>query len=283
MTDVPQPYDPYQHDPYQPADYQHPTAAYGPATRPIPSVKRLQYLYAFQFVFESGNWFLNLLAGSLAWLSVQVVPILGPLVYLGYQYELIDHLHRNRTLPYPDFNFNRFGDYLSRGAPPLVVGLLFGVLMVPLVMVFYVGGVILLPVTMAVMKEANAPDGLIGAVALFIGLLMFAFFFVLIAILSILTGPMSLRAGLSGNIGEGFNFGFVFDFIKRMWLDMLLGYLWLMVVGSLLYILGLMFFCIGAYPAVAWSHLAGTHLTWQLYEIYLTRGGDPIPLPKPKP
>ena len=94
----------------------------------------------------------------------------------------------------------------------------------------------------------------------------------------LLTGPMSLRAGLSGNIGEGFKFSWVMDFIKRTWKETLLAYLWLTVVGFMLYFVGMLLFCVGTFPAWAWSYMAGTHLNWQLYELYLQRGGEPIPL-----
>jgi len=272
MSDSFQPYDPYQ----------EPAAAFVDASaasgRPMAKVTRLQYIYAYQYIFESGNWFLNLLMGALAWLSTQVVPVIGPLVYLGYQYEIVDHLHRNRTMPYPDFDFNRFGDYLGRGAPPFVVGLIFGLLMIPLLLVVSFVGITAVPVTAALMSDADVAEPWIAVVSIGLTLLFIALGCLLIIAVSLLTGPMSLRAGLSGNIGEGFNFGFVFDFLRRMWLEMALAYLWLTVVGTLLYFVGLLFFCVGAYPAVAWSHLASAHMNWQLYELYLDRGGMVIPL-----
>jgi len=45
--------------------------------------------------------------------------------------------------------------------------------------------------------------------------------------------------------------------------------------------LGTLAFCVGLYAAVAVATLAWSHLAYQLYSVYLSRGGTPVP-PKPE-
>ena len=45
---------------------------------------------------------------------------------------------------------------------------------------------------------------------------------------------------------------------------------------------GMLICCIGTIFTAGFVAIAGAHLDWQLYELYLARGGEPIPL-KPLP
>jgi hypothetical protein len=49
-------------------------------------------------------------------------------------------------------------------------------------------------------------------------------------------------------------------------------------------LVGCLLFCMGLFVAMAFLTLLQAHLHCQLYEIYLARGGEPIPLrPLPAP
>src|SRR5262245_15872278 len=91
----------------------------------------MNYLRSYQFLFDSPKWLTNLLAGTVALL----VPIVGPMVFLGYLFEIIEAMHLQGEARYPDFNTNRLSKYLNRGAWPfladMVVRLVFGMLLAP--------------------------------------------------------------------------------------------------------------------------------------------------------
>jgi hypothetical protein len=110
----------------------------------------------------------------------------------------------------------------------------------------------------------------------------FFVFFLAIILLSIIVGlvlmPMVLGAGLGQELGAAFNFAFIKDFIARVWKEMVLASLFLSVAGLVLTSLGMLVFCIGAYVAIAVLILANAHLLYQLYNLYLARGGMAIPL-----
>ena len=50
-----------------------------------------------------------------------------------------------------------------------------------------------------------------------------------------------------------------------------------------LILLGLLCCFVGVLPALAWTMLADAHTNWQLYEVYLARGGKPVRLKVDKP
>jgi hypothetical protein len=71
---------------------------------------------------------------------------------------------------------------------------------------------------------------------------------------------------------------FVRDFLSRVWKELLLSLLFLIVTAPLLMLAGLLAFCVGVYAAAVVLMFAQLHFHYQLYELYLQRGGTPIPL-----
>ena len=58
---------------------------------------------------------------------------------------------------------------------------------------------------------------------------------------------------------------------------MLLSVLFFLVTSPFLGVAGLLLCCVGVYPAQAWILLAHYHVWFQLYDLFLQRGGEPIP------
>src|SRR5713101_7324917 len=104
---------------------------------PFPSCpdedQRVRYLRAYKFIFDSKNWFLNVLMGVVCGL----IPIIGGIVYSGYLFEVIDALHEDPDHhDFPDFDFNRFMTYLMRGLWPFLAELIITtVLIIPMAVV----------------------------------------------------------------------------------------------------------------------------------------------------
>jgi uncharacterized membrane protein len=89
---------------------------------------------------------------------------------------------------------------------------------------------------------------------------------------------MVLRSGLARDFASGFDHRWVADFMSTMWREQLLSALFLLLTVFVLDIVGLLALCVGILfvgPIVA---LAIVHLTYQLYAVYLSRGGTPVPI-----
>jgi hypothetical protein len=259
--------------------YDDPSLA-APLGESVAVVPRLQYIHSYSFFFENPNWLLNLLLLTVAFL----VPIVGPIVIAGYQIEIIDALHRRSGRNYPDFEFGRFGDYLSRGIWKFLVDMLSQFVMMPVYFFLYIVCIIaIVGIGAAFSQNTNNPGPTMGiAAAIVVPLAMMVAMAVLVVI-QIVTTPVVLKASLSGDAGALFDVRFLADFLRRTWREMFLEMTWLLVTTPVVFLFGLLFFFIGVYPAMALVQMADAHTSWQLYEIYLARGGEPIRLKIAKP
>ena len=113
-----------------------------------------------------------------------------------------------------------------------------------------------------------------------VGLMLFSL--LLNVILSLVKTPMLLRAGLTQDLGAAFSKAYTLDFLRKMWLELLLAGLFLAFTSLPLVLLGEACCFIGVFPAIALVVMAEHHLYYQLYTLYLQRGGMAIPL-KPEP
>ena len=122
--------------------------------KPLGPRGSMEYMQAVHYVFESPKWMANLLWGSLCILTTQVIPIVGQLVWMGYQFEIVeDLLSRPPKTGYPDFDVNRLKEYLVRGLWILLVSLVLGLVFAPIM------GGIAIAVVLAVLGTAAATGG----------------------------------------------------------------------------------------------------------------------------
>lgn len=232
----------------------------------------MRYLDSYRFAFQSPNWMMNILCGAVCFL----IPAVGPLILMGYLLEVVEWLHAKKKggdtseAGYPDFNFNRFGEYLQRGIWPFLVTLVVSVPISLFIMILW----------MVLMMGVAAAIGS-SVVTVIIFLLLMVLYFAAIVGMNIIQVPLYLRAGMTRDFAQGFSLAFVKDFVRRTKAELLWSAAFLISSGSALVTVGALAFCIGMYPAVALYMFAFNHQVEQLYELYLQRGGEPIPLPAP--
>lgn len=233
----------------------------------------IRYLDAYQFIFRSPNAASNIMLLTVC----QLIPIVGPMVLYGYQFEIVDSLSRAPQADYPRFDFNRFTEYLKRGVWPFLVYLLLNLVMAPVIvgmqLVFVFGG--------AALTHSGESGGGEDPIASVLAILGFGLFFFVVMALSFgmmfLMTPLTIAAGLSQDLGESLRFSWFKSFIGKVWKEQLLSQLFLAVTAPLLLFLGFLLCCIGMYPAITIVMLAQAHFYFQLYQLFLARGGAPVP------
>jgi hypothetical protein len=227
----------------------------------------MHYFEAYQFFLRGSKWALNLIFGGLC----ALVPIAGPMVLMGWAFETLQKRTNREGYRSPVFDVNKVGPYLLRGLWPFLVQL---VISLPLIMVFvFIWMGLMMGTVLAANPQSGPPRFL---------LFVFPSYIVGIIVLSVLVQmislPMCLRAGIMQDFGPAFNVSWAIDFIKRMWAEMLLSMLFFLVTAPIVALLGLLLCCIGVYPAAALTQLAHYHIWFQLYDLYLERGGEAIPV-----
>jgi hypothetical protein len=234
----------------------------------------MNYMASITDFFRSPKWVPNLLLGAVCML----IPIVGPLVLVGW---MVGPLFRSRDLVnfdrFPDFDFSNFGKQLERGLWPFLVNLVAGFVMVPVIWL-----AIALPMGLlfagTAATQPNEHSEVAGAVVVGGVVLMVILIFAAVVALTLILKPIMLRAAITQDFGQAFNFRFIKDFIARTWVEQIVSLLFLMFAGITLGIIGMVAFCLGIYLVVPLMTFAQWHLERQLYDLYLARGGEPVPV-----
>jgi hypothetical protein len=227
----------------------------------------MNYFGFMEMIQRDPNWLTTILLAGLC----GFIPIVGLMVLWGFAYENAALLHRTSGQRYAPFDFNRFGDYLTRGVGPFLVWLMFYVAtQVVSFMMQMCGG-------LAVGLAGEAGE----AVSVLFMLFWIGFLLALSVVVFMIQTPLMLRGGMSGDIGDSFNFNWAVDFVKRCWLELLVVLLVWMAITVPAMLLGLATCCIGFIPITGYLALVNAWLSFQLYRLYLSRGGEPIVMKKP--
>jgi hypothetical protein len=72
-------------------------------------------------------------------------------------------------------------------------------------------------------------------------------------------------------------------FVKKTWVEMFLGLLFLMFTSMVLGILGALACYIGLFFVMPLIFLAQAHFLYELYLLFLSRGGEPVPIKLQQP
>ena len=228
----------------------------------------MNYTASVSDFFKSPKWMMNLLLGGVCVL----IPFIGPIVVLGWLITGFWARQDQSFETFPTFDFSHFGKYLERGLWPFVVTFVVSLLMVPLMWVVMIPAMFISGISAGHNKDVG---GCLGAFAV---VLMMLFILLIVFGMMLLLTPLKLRASLTQDFGKAFDFGFVKQFVALTWKEIVLSTLFVMVTSILFAFLGLIVFCVGVYFASVLTYFSLTHLHKQLYLLYLSRGGEPVPL-----
>ena len=231
----------------------------------------MNYTDSISDFFKSPKWMMNLLLGGVCVL----IPIIGPMVIVGWLITGFWARQDENFETFPEFDFSHFGKYLERGLWPFLVAFVvsigFSIVLVPL------AWILMIPAMLVGVSAGNEPNAgtCFGAIAMILMMLVFA---ALIFALMLMLVPLKIRASLTQDFAKSFDFGFVKRFLALTWKEAVLSSLFVMITGPILICFGAIVFCVGMYFATVLVYFSWTHLHKQLYQLYLSRGGEPIPL-----
>lgn len=236
------------------------------AERP-PARTDISVIDAMKFPFQGEAWMTNLFFAFI----FQLIPILGQIALLGWHAEIMHRLRRGDEKPVPKLDFGDMMHYFSKGVPAfigaLIIGLPFGMIMG---VVMGVGGVVAGAVTAAM--RIRGPEVIFAIYGL--GFVAFLFISPLMAIAS---NAVVTRAEYTEDGSKALEFGKLWDYAQKTWGLSIMGWIGTQFFGSFIVMAGLLICFVGLYPAVVAITLARVHMRWQIYEVYLSRGGEPIP------
>lgn len=228
----------------------------------------MNYTASIGDYFKSPKWMMNtLLAGVCVF-----IPFVGQIVIKGWMITGFWGRDDERPETFPDFDFNNFGKYLERGLWPFLVTFVSS-------LVIAMGAcVIIVPMTMIVTLLGSHDHGSAsGCAAAFLFIILMVFYVVLIVTMFVLLTPLTIRASLTQEFAAAFNVAFIKRFITLTWKEIIIASLFLLVASLVLTAVGAIIFCVGIYFATVPVYFCWVHLHKQLYRLYLSRGGEPVP------
>ena len=229
----------------------------------------MNYTASVSDYFKSSKWMMNtLLAGVCVF-----IPVVGQIVIKGWMITGFWGRDDERPETFPDFDFNNFGKYLERGLWPFLVTLVSGIV------IAMAACVVIVPVSMILTLLApNDHSSAAGCAAALLFIILMVFYIVLIVGLMVILTPLTIRASLTQEFGPAFNFAFAKRFIALTWKEIILASLFLFAASLVLSAIGAIILCIGLYFATVPVYFCWVHLHKQLYRLYLSRGGEPVPV-----
>lgn len=220
---------------------------------------KIDFASSFKDLFSTEKKWMTVLGLSVSLL----IPIVGPLVALGYLMRRFARVRSGKTVE--DFDFNNFGEYLQIGLWPFLCTLVVTVVLMPIIFVCA------LPMSLGpVIAENN--EGL--AIALVI--VGFFLYMLSLALLMLVLYPVMLRSGLTMDFKSGFSKSFIISFMRKVGLS-LIGYLLLLYIIAIpLVLIGYLALLVGAIVVSAVLQFVMFHLIFQHYDLYLERGGEEV-------
>ncbi len=231
----------------------------------------LDFLGAFKFLFQDANALNNILIGAV----MNLIPILGPIVLMGWHCEILQRLVKGHPKPIPKLDFNDFLYFLGRGVAPFVVTLIATLPMTLIVLVLMFAGMFGAALLGSALRlnEPGKEFLLFGGLAL-----GFLLFFLLMIFFNIVVSAALVRAELTEDIGKSLDLGRVWRFARATWKDFLVAYLVFIPVAMIVMFAGMLVVFVGIYAAIILINVAYVNLRWQVYMRYLARGGEEIPI-----
>lgn len=237
----------------------------------------MDYLRGYRVFRDDPEWGKKLLVGSVFFLSTMCIPIIGQVVLIGWQGLILRRAVRGQYAPMPrlDFDFDWIGKLLGLGFKAFIARFLWSlpvsIIAVALVMCIYIGGIA------AAAGAASAdPDAVpLALCCMGAGVIILVPVMMLLAIPATVAG---MRAELTGDLNAGLDFRAVLHFTREMFRELAIGHMVLGVVSMFVVLAGELLLCVGVFPATVLTFIVQPYFVAQVYEKWLERGGEPLPL-----
>lgn len=254
-----------QVNPYEYPDPVHQAPSYPPGFyQPEPNFDLMR---AIQAPFKSPNWAMNI-----AWVIgcyILSIVMIGSIILTGYLAEVVEARSGGRKENWPDFNIDRFSDYLMRG---LWQFLWYIIWILPIFLVIGIpigltGGAVYL-----ITPQGNPQDfSPAAAVVIVVGVVVTIILSLLVSLVCMLS---MAHATLSNDFMKGADFSWIFSYIAKMAGVTLLAAIYFIILSMVLNMIGSIACGIGLLITAPLQTLIAADFVAQLHDIFVLRGGE---------
>ena len=230
----------------------------------------MRYLDSLTDFFKSPRWMTNWLLATVC----SLIPIIGPIVLHGWLIGGFWGRSSSDPATFPDFDFQNFSKYLTRGLWPFLVSLVFGMALFVVILILEV--VVFAAIAVAAGGSHHGGNQVPVILSVFVVIVAFIIYLLLVIAVNLALKPFLLRAELTQNFGMAFDFRFAWNFLKLTWIECIVSTLFIVAMSFGLVTAGMLALCIGAYFVTGPVYFMMVHLNQQIYRIYLERGGEAV-------
>ncbi len=210
---------------------------------------------AFSYPFQDADWLKKVGIAAV----VLLIPLLGPIVVLGWSLEIMRRVINDDPQPLPDWD--DFGGFVAKGFQAFVVQLAYAL---PVILVVICGQIaIIVPTSLAGEIDGEAAGIIVSALMLCVS--CFAIIFGLAA--AAITPAALGNLAATGELGAAFRFNQVFGLLRAAVGPYILSVLLIGGVAILLSPIGSLICGIGALITSAYIAALSGHLYGQAYKI----------------
>jgi hypothetical protein len=220
---------------------------------------------AVKSIFGGPNWISNLL-----WLTIAVLLqsfVVGSIFLFGYGASLLQARAGLPDRKSPDIDSNRLGDYFMQGLWPFLVNLVASMIVAIIVAIPFLSFFTILLVVASQLGDMGE---------VLVAVLVFPLVIAMMLLMMMLIGTITIRAMICQDFQKSFDIAWCVSFIRLTFKEAVLSALTLMAMGIGIYLVGTAMFCVGIVPAAGLLSGAAMHLLAQWYELFLSRGGEPV-------
>ena len=229
----------------------------------------MNYQASIRDFFRAPRWKNNLLLGALA----IIIPVVGPIILSGWHITVLwARGPRDEPETFPPFDFQFFGKYLERGLWPFLVSMVTSLVMVPIMMI------VIMPLMFTLIATDGRPGHPPEALVIVAVVGIFALQMALMTAFQIVSTPLLVRATITQGFQSAFDLHFLKRFLALTWKELVCSMVFMLGVGLCMMVLAVVTCYIGAILAAPVAVFSWHHLQKQLYQLYLLRGGESIPL-----
>lgn len=238
----------------------------------------METLRGFRLFRQDPEWLSKMLVMTV----LLFIPTVGQIVVIGWGALFLRGIVRGRPEGWtPPLRFDF--DYLVKLADPGFKGWLvqiawsFPIIFIVMI-TFGCGGALTSILAAGAAGAADHSGGGAGAAGLVTCFIPVLYLIMIPIILAAQIPAMfaAMRAELTNELKDGFQFGEVMKMTKLMFREAMMGLLILTAVSFPLVILGELALCVGLFVVIWVLFIVRTHWQAQLYQLYLQKGGTPL-------
>lgn len=235
---------------------------------------KIEYFRGLKAFFKDPNFGNNILIGSVH----ALIPIVGPIVLMGWGCEIMQRLSRQHPQPIPKLDFSDFSHYLSRGVIPFLVAFVAQIILSIFIYILMFAGIFGFSFMIGQVGE-NSSSGLVMTIAFFLVMSLIGLAVMVPGL--ILSNSLQTFAELTEDFSRSFNFSFLKNYMSLTWKKACLAYLLYLPLGFIFGIIGIATCYIGLFPAIVLLMIGMLYVRWQIYAYYLSLGQASLEIKAP--